>query len=182
MEDKEDRDEPQEEELPVQEIRERLRKELKRQTERLLQIGHRAHCTVRNINRNYTRSRPRKKLAVRRWENISTDSANGISCLVQGTARSFSPVSEANKKLFGDLAQEATEVVDEVNTIIMKMVGLLRDAGETDLSFDELSLTCTLDNGDGDGFAALGRDIDSIVDRLTRREHDIDVMFNKFEG
>lgn len=191
MEDEKDRTdglEEKKEELPVEERRDSLLKELKRQTDRLLNIGYRAHCTVKNLNQKYTRSRPKKKMAKRRFEGISTDSVfvGSSDIVAQGAVTGIAaPAWEPHKKLLGDLTQEATEAVDEVNNIMMEMVELLRGVGEMDLAFENLSLTFTLDDAGVDGVggaAALERDIYSIVEMLTRRQQDIDVMFNKFEG
>ncbi|KAK3868144.1 hypothetical protein Pcinc_026442 [Petrolisthes cinctipes] len=155
--------------------KERLINQLKIHTDRLLNIAHRAHLTIKDIGPDKSKPIP--------LSDILADTVNDEWILVGGMAGPEIPISasEDDKKLLEELLQEATEHVGQANNIITEIFDILHEAGETGSSFEELRLTFTTDDHGGDDGTALGLDIDRMVEKLKRQERHIEHLFDKLE-
>ncbi|KAK4302882.1 hypothetical protein Pmani_025062 [Petrolisthes manimaculis] len=175
MEHKEENDGLQGKELQAKAKLERLLEQLRKRTDRLLNIAHKAHHNIRDIRVDRpTPKRSRIGIFTQGWSWPTSSISKGIgiaSILASGD----------DKKLLEDFLQEATEHVDQANNIISEMVDILNEAGETGLSFEELSLTFPTDRRGWDDGTALGLDIDRIVEKLKRQERHIENLYDKLE-
>ncbi|KAK3853629.1 hypothetical protein Pcinc_039845 [Petrolisthes cinctipes] len=176
MEHKEEKDGLQGKELQAKAKIERLLEQLKKRTDRLLNIGHRAHQNIRDIRLDRpTRERSFNLIGI--FAQCSSSRPMSRKCKGVGI-----PISASEeKKLLEELLQEATEHVGQANNIITEIFDILHEAGETGFSFEELRLTFTTDDHGGDDGTALGLDIDRMVEKLKRQERHIEHLFDKLE-
>ncbi|KAK4302884.1 hypothetical protein Pmani_025064 [Petrolisthes manimaculis] len=168
MEDEVVTEELQGKELQKETRKERLINQLKINTDRLLNIAHRAHLTIKYIG-------PDNSKSIRLRDSLTDSECGGMAGPEIPTS-----ASKEDKKV-EELRQEATEHVDQANNIISEILDILNEAGETGLSFEELSLTFTTDRRGWDDGTALGLDIDHIVEKLKRQERHIENLFDKLE-